>query len=135
MKMTRLAVVRVARSPMWAAEHPRRGMVRASRAQSPYPFEGIGGFWGGTAAKIIRARASIDGQNWTPWIETHGEAIAGDRAGSGLIYFGPGYRYVETDGVADPDVLLINPGPSPSPHVAKPADLAAPPVVTREQWG
>ncbi len=48
---------------------------------------------------------------------------------SGLVYFGPGYRYVEVDGVADPEVLMIYPGSSP--EFAAPA----PAFVSREQWG
>ena len=137
MKMKRLAIVLLALSPIWPAERPRSVMVRASRAQSLFPFDAIGVFWHGAAA-TVRARASIDGLNWTPWVESHSETIAGDRAGSGLIYFGPGYSYVETEGVADPEILLIDTGPSPSPRAEKeamPHDVGAPPVVTREQWG
>ncbi len=61
--------------------------------------------------------------------------------GSGLIYFdkgrgsGEGFRFIEVDGVADPEVLMIDPGPGPTPQSGRAADISAPPIITREQWG
>src|SRR6266849_2371364 len=124
----------------WAGERPHGAMVHGTRAQSSFSFSAAGVYWRDPSAITVRARASADGRKWTGWIDSHGEQIEGDRMGSGLIYFGEGYRYIEVDGVADPEVLVIDPGPASAGTTEKPqpsrtADISAPPIVTREQWG
>jgi uncharacterized protein (TIGR03437 family) len=115
----------------WSAGYPHGAMLRGPRAHSSFPFQAAGVFWHDPSTRTVRARASIDGLQWTPWIDSHAEVMEGDRVGSGLVYFGEGYRYVETDGVAEPEILLIDAGPSP----ARPSDISAPTMITREQWG
>jgi len=123
-------------SVAWAVERPHGEMVRGTRAQSSFLFRAAGVYWRDASTTRVRARASADGWNWTQWIESHGERIDGDRIGSGLIYFGEGYRFIEVDGVADPQVLLIDPGVGSTAGTPRSnADISAPPIVTREQWG
>src|SRR5258707_9390231 len=81
------------------ADQPHGEMVHGTRAQSSFAFRAAGVFWRDLWTTHIRARASVDGWNWTRWIESHGERIDGGRIGSGLIYFGEGYRLIEVDGV------------------------------------
>ena len=120
----------------WSAEPPHSEKLRRSHARSSFPFHAIGVYWRDPSITGIRARASADGRNWTAWVPSHGEIVEGDRMGSGLIYFGKGYRYFEVEGVPDPEVLVIDPGPSPaSVKPVAAADVPAPAIVTREQWG
>jgi hypothetical protein len=126
-----------------AAEHPRGTLIRAIQpnraniwdAQSPIPFRAVGIYWHGAADQKVRVRASPDGSSWTPWIETHVEVIDGDRWGSGLIYFDAVFRFVQVDGVPNPEVLFIDPGQFEKDSASKHLAIDTPPIITREQWG
>jgi uncharacterized protein (TIGR03437 family) len=130
-----IAFIASALSIAWPAEPPHGEVVRGTRAQSSFAFRAAGVYWRDPSTTTVRARASADGWNWTPWTNSHGERIDGDRIGSGLIYFGEGYKYIEVDGAADPEILLIDPGSNSTGNTEKGADPSAPPIVTREQWG
>lgn len=80
----------------------------------------------------------MDGQSWTAWVAARGELVERDLMSSGLIYFGEGYKFFEVDGVPDPEVFVIDPGPSPAfitNDVTNDVTNEPPPIVTREQWG
>lgn len=117
----------------WCNTQPHGRWVRSSRIHSSAPFQAVGVYWSEVVNGGVRVRASMDGESWTGWIHSPGEALETGGMSSGLVYFGEGYQYLEVDGVADPQVLLIDPGASPSPIT--PAAIPAPSIVTREQWG
>ncbi len=96
--------------------------VAAGVAAAPKAFRAV------ATDSPVRVRASADGVNWSEWL-----ACGPDN----LPFFGADQHFLETDGAGE--VLLIDPGPSPSPAAAKPTnrfyEAAAPPIVTRAQWG
>ncbi len=105
---------------------PARSVVAA-----PIPFRAIGYT---SPSATVQLRASTDGIHWTPWLS--GQP---DGGGGGLVFFGELYRYVETASSSTIDLWFIDPGVTPggplrrtNPHDAPPA---APPIVSRAQWG
>ena len=116
-----------------SATRPRTETLHQTAARTSFPFQAIGVYWATGAQASVRARASQNRLNWTPWIEVQGEIVDEGRTGSGLIYFGKeGYLFFEVEGVTDPDVMIIDPGASPA---QAPGDSRSPAVATREQWG
>ncbi len=119
-----------------SAERPRGILVHSgSHTGSPLPFRAVGIYWHGPSDVSVKVRASIDDRTWTPWIESSGELIEGDRIGSGLIYFGTIFRYLQVEGVPDPEILFIHPGDFPASFASPRKSTAAPAIITREQWG
>ncbi|MDQ6760376.1 MAG: N-acetylmuramoyl-L-alanine amidase, partial [Acidobacteriota bacterium] len=119
-----------------SAERPRGTLVRSGQhAESPLPFRAVGIYWRAAPDASPRVRASIDDRSWTSWIESRSERVDGDRMGSGLIYFDALYRYLQIEGVPDPEILFIDPGNVVSTPVPKKRLGAAPSIVAREQWG
>ena len=111
----------------------------AIAAQAPKPFEAAGVYWTDADVHSIRARASIDGTVWSDWLQSHGELVSQGRYGSGLLYFGPGQRFLEIEGLPDPEIFYIDTGkPSlPGPFAQRPlaVDRSAPTIVSRAEWG
>ena len=106
----------------------RARLASNTRSASPYAFRAVG-FYGISAAQVIRVRTSIDGEHWTDWVEARRE-----HTGTGaLICFDQPQRWLEADTPAE--VLFIDPGISAPPTAERRPATAVPPVVSRAEWG
>ncbi len=116
---------------------PNGTWIHSRTIRDAAPFHAVGVFWREPAISSVRVRASTDGRNWTAWAVARGERVDAARTGTGLIYFGEGFRFLAVEGVSDPEVLLIDPGPSPASggRGKRIESSAAPQVVTRAEWG
>lgn len=133
-------ILSTATEPAWSATRPSGQWVRGSKVRNAATFQAAGVYWREPAAGTVQVRASTDGQSWTAWASAHGEAVDGGRISSGLFYFGEGYHFLEVEGVADPELLLIDAGLSSiAVPLSKRSEFtlpAAPPtLVSRAEWG
>ena len=111
----------------------------AGSMQAPIAFSALGARWDATISPLVRVRASIDGQSWTPWTELKRDLDSGLPTSS-LAWLGQGVRFLEwdnsTNGVT---FVFIDPGITPvsmkNQQPIRSIEAGKPPVISRTDWG